>query len=43
VEREILSYTVPYRMYCEMSANAPDSFFKTSPWKKLHERQESDY
>jgi len=39
VDREILSFTVPYALHREMEAAVPDSFFSTEAWQKLRERQ----
>ncbi len=39
VARDILSFTVPYRMYQEMERNAEQSFLLTSQWLKLSERR----
>ena len=39
VDREILSFTAPYALHCEMEAAVPDSFLATVAWHKLRERQ----
>lgn len=36
--KDILSFTVPYAMYREMEANAPESFFTRFAWKSMMER-----
>jgi uncharacterized protein (DUF169 family) len=36
--RELLSYTMPYRMYLEMESSVDDSFLCTPMWQKLRER-----
>jgi len=39
VDREILSFTVPYALHREMEAAVPDSFLGTEAWQKLRARQ----
>lgn len=39
VDREILSFTVPYKMFQEMEANVEGSFLEMHAWLKLQERQ----
>jgi uncharacterized protein (DUF169 family) len=39
VDREILSFTVPYALHREMEAAIPDSFLRTEAWQKLRARQ----
>ena len=39
VDRETLTFTVPYRMFQEMEANAKGSFLNMPAWQKLQERQ----
>jgi uncharacterized protein (DUF169 family) len=39
VDREILTFTVPFRMFQEMEASVEGSFLETHAWKKLQERQ----
>jgi uncharacterized protein (DUF169 family) len=39
VPREILSFTVPYRMFKDMEANIIGSFLELETWHKLQERQ----
>jgi uncharacterized protein (DUF169 family) len=38
VDRELLSYTVPHRMFAEMEANVERSFLRTHAWQKLRGR-----
>jgi hypothetical protein len=38
VDREQLSYTVPYRTYLEMESAIDDSFLATAAWKRLRDR-----
>ena len=38
IARELLSFTMPYRMYLEMESSVDDSFLCTPPWQKLRER-----
>lgn len=38
IAKELLSYTVPYRMFLEMEASVDGSFLRTSAWQKLRER-----
>ncbi|MDD4170301.1 MAG: DUF169 domain-containing protein [Desulfotomaculaceae bacterium] len=39
VDREILSFTVPYKMFQEMEANIEGSFLEMDAWRKLQELQ----
>ncbi len=39
VDRETLTFTVPFRMFLEMEAGVEDSFLKLHAWRKLQERQ----
>lgn len=39
VDRDILSFTVPYRMFLEMEADVEESFLRAEAWLKLEERQ----
>ena len=39
VDREIMSFTVPYVLHREMEAAVANSFLGTEVWKKLRERQ----
>ncbi|HYW94428.1 MAG TPA: DUF169 domain-containing protein [Bacteroidales bacterium] len=39
VDRETLTFTVPYNMFREMEAGVQDSFLKMHVWQKLQERQ----
>jgi len=38
IPRELLSFTVPYRMFLEMESSVDDSFLGTSAWDKLRTR-----
>jgi len=38
VDKDILSFTVPYKMFLEMENNAPGSFLKKETWLKVLER-----
>jgi uncharacterized protein (DUF169 family) len=38
VEKDILSFTVPYKMYREMESNVPGSFLEKETWLKVLER-----
>jgi hypothetical protein len=38
VDRELLSYTMPYRMFLEMESSVEESFLRTAAWRKLRER-----
>jgi len=35
IDRELLSYTMPYSMYLDMESSVDDSFLSTSIWQKL--------
>jgi uncharacterized protein (DUF169 family) len=39
VERETLTFTVPYKLFHEMEANVEGSFLEKHVWQKLQERQ----
>jgi uncharacterized protein (DUF169 family) len=39
VEREILTFTVPFRMFQEMESGVEGSFLELHAWRKLQERQ----
>ncbi len=39
VDRETLTFTVPYKLFVEMESNVESSFLTTYAWKKLQERQ----
>lgn len=39
VDREILSLTIPYRLFLEMESGTDASFLQTNAWKKLQARQ----
>ncbi|MGW8316146.1 MAG: DUF169 domain-containing protein [Bacteroidales bacterium] len=39
VDREILTFTVPFKMFLEMEVGVEDSFLKLDVWRKLQERQ----
>jgi uncharacterized protein (DUF169 family) len=39
VDRETLTFTVPYKMFQEMEGNIEGSFLETPAWRKLQERQ----
>ena len=39
VDREILSFTVPFKLYQEMESNVEESFLRMHVWEKLQERQ----
>lgn len=39
VDREILTFTVPFKMFNEMEAGVDESFLKLHAWRKLQERQ----
>ncbi|HPQ69093.1 MAG TPA: DUF169 domain-containing protein [bacterium] len=38
LEKELLSYTMPYRLFLEMESSVDDSFLKTHMWDELRER-----
>ena len=39
VDRETLTYTMPYRLFVEMEASVEESFLRTHAWLRLRERQ----
>jgi hypothetical protein len=39
VARDVLSYTMPYRLFLEMEDCVEESFLRTHAWLKLKERQ----
>jgi uncharacterized protein (DUF169 family) len=39
VSKDIMSFTVPYKMFLEMDANVPGSFLELEPWRELQQRQ----
>ncbi|WP_052304310.1 DUF169 domain-containing protein [Desulfosporosinus orientis] len=39
VDREIISFTVPYKMFQEMESSVDGSFLDTHAWVQLQERQ----
>ena len=39
VDRDILSFTVPYALHAEMESAVPASFLMTEPWLRLRARQ----
>ena len=39
VNRETLTFTMPYRLFVEMEASVEESFLRTHAWLKLRERQ----
>ena len=39
VDRDILSFTMPFRMFVQMESDADESFLRTAAWRKLRERQ----
>lgn len=38
VDKELLSYTMSYRMFLEMESSVEASFLRAAPWRKLRER-----
>lgn len=38
LDRETLTFTVPYKMFQEMEASAPGSFLETHAWQRIQER-----
>lgn len=38
INKDILSFTIPYHRYLEMEANVKGSFFHTDTWQKISER-----
>ncbi len=38
IDRELLSYTMPYSLFLEMESSVDDSFLRTDIWRKLRER-----
>jgi uncharacterized protein (DUF169 family) len=39
IDRDLLSFTVPYALHTEMEAAVSDSFLQTEAWRQLRERQ----
>ena len=39
VDREVLTYTMPYRLFLEMEASVEESFLRTDAWIKVKQRQ----
>ncbi len=39
VDRELLSLTIPYRLFVEMESATDESFLQTEAWKRLQGRQ----
>ncbi len=39
VDREILSFSIPYKLFKEMEESIAGSFLETEIWHKLRERQ----
>ena len=39
VDREILTFTVPFKMFQEMEAGVGGSFLEMRAWRRLKERQ----
>jgi uncharacterized protein (DUF169 family) len=39
VDRDVLSFTVPYRMFLEMESHIEESFLQTAAWWELRKRQ----
>jgi len=39
VDREILTFTVPFKMFQEMEAGVKGSFLEMHAWQKLQKRQ----
>ena len=39
VDREILSFTVPFKLFLEMESNVEGSFLEMEDWLKLRDRQ----
>lgn len=40
VDRDILSFTVPFKMYQQMEGNVEKSFLRTDQWRELSQRQD---
>ena len=40
IEKDLLSFTVPYRMFLEMESNVESSFLKQESWMKVRQRIE---
>ncbi len=38
IDKELLSFTLPYRMFLELESNIEESFISTDAWRKLRER-----
>ena len=39
VDRETLTFTMPYRLFAEMECSVEDSFLRTHVWLRLKQRQ----
>lgn len=39
VDREIMTFTVPFKLFQDMETGVEDSFLNRHAWKKLQERQ----
>jgi hypothetical protein len=42
IDRDLLSFTVPFKMFQEMEADVPKSFLKKNAWKKVVNRIKSE-
>lgn len=40
VDKDILSFSVPYKMFVEMENNAEESFLARDEWRKVNERHQ---
>lgn len=38
IDKNLLSFTIPYHRYLEMEANVKDSFFQTDTWAEILKR-----
>lgn len=38
IERELLSFTMPYALFLEMESSVEDSFLETAAWRRLRDR-----
>lgn len=41
IDRDLLTYTMPFRLFVEMEESVEDSFLRTHAWLKLRERQQA--